>query len=69
MPPRGINHLGYFGLRNFECIDPANPDAVLVNVEHDARGIVLRLVEEAHQNFDHKTHWGVVVIEQEYLVE
>ena len=35
MPARKIKHLGYLGLGNLVCIDPAKTDALLMHMQHD----------------------------------
>jgi hypothetical protein len=35
MTPGKVKHLGYLGLGNLVCIDPAEPDALLMHMQHD----------------------------------
>ncbi len=45
------------------------PDALLVDVQHDAGGLVPALVEEPFKHDDDELHGRVVVIQQKHLVQ
>src|SRR4051812_10308188 len=64
-----VHHLRHLGLGDLVGEDPAFPYAVVVNVQHDARGVVLALAEEAHQHVHHELHGRVVVIQEEDTIE
>src|SRR5437016_2760715 len=69
MPPGKFNDLGNLGFGYLVCEDAANPDPVAVNVQHDLNRLLTRLVEETLQNVNDKLHRGVVVVQQQHLVE
>src|SRR3712207_6852218 len=46
-------------------IYPALADSVVMNVQHDARGVVLALLEKPHDDMHHELHRGVIVIEKD----
>jgi hypothetical protein len=64
-----VHDLSHFGLGDFECIDPAFTNAVIVNVEHDACRIVPVLLKEPLQNVDDEFHRRVIVIENQHAIE
>ena len=55
MPPRRINDLGYFCFRHFVSEHSADPNAVLMDVEHYASRIFARLIEELLKHIDDET--------------
>ena len=64
-----IHHLRHFGFRHLIGVDAALADAVLVDVQHDTRGVVLALAEETHDDMHDELHRRVVVIEEEDAIE
>src|SRR5580704_12071072 len=64
-----VHNLRHLGLRDLVGEDAAFPDAVLVNMHHNAVGRFLVLIEKALQHMHHELHRGVVVIEQKHPVK
>lgn len=64
-----IHNLRHLGFSDFVRIDTADSDAFVVDVEHDAGGIFLSLVEKPLQDEDHKLHRREVVVQQQDFVE
>ena len=52
-----------------KVIYPADADALLVDVQHDAGGLLASLVEEPFKDVDDELHRRVVVVEKQHLVE
>jgi hypothetical protein len=63
--------LGLAGLHlgDFERVHTGDADALVVDMQHDARGRRLRVVENLSQHFDHELARGVVVVVQQHFVE
>src|SRR5690606_40263883 len=60
----GLHHHGDLGLGHLVGEDAADPDAMLVHMQHDAGGVLARLVEEALQHVDDEFHRRVVVVDR-----
>src|SRR5439155_3624667 len=56
-----VHHLRHLGLGHLVGVDAAFPDAVLVDVHHDAPCGLGILVEELLEHVDHEFHWGAVI--------
>src|SRR5687767_12531445 len=69
VPARQFDHLGNLGLSHLKSIDAAHADSATVDMQHDLDGLLARLGEEAFQDVHHELHRGVVVVEQQDLVE
>ncbi len=69
VPSRKVQHLGYLGLGNLICIDPAQTDALLVDVKHDAGRLLAGAVEEPLEDEHDEFHRRVIIIEKENAVE
>src|SRR3954451_2926580 len=67
--PREVDYLGDLGLGHLESVDAADPDTVLVNVEHDPGSILAALGKEPLQYVDYEFHRRVIVVEKQDLVE
>jgi hypothetical protein len=63
-----IHHLRDLCLRYFIGEDPANPDALLVDVEHDARRIFQAHLEKALERVDDELHRRVIIVEHQHLI-
>ncbi|MNQ90045.1 hypothetical protein D3C85_1053720 [compost metagenome] len=66
---RRLDHLGDLGLGHFVGEDAANPDAMLVHMQHDAGRVFPALLEEPFQHVDDELHGGVVVIQDQHPIE
>jgi hypothetical protein len=66
---RKVHNLRHFGFRDFVGVDSALSDSVVVNMQHDSRGCLAILVEEALEHVNHELHGCVVVIEQQNTVK
>src|SRR5829696_5588884 len=64
-----IHHLRHFGFSDFVGEDPALPDTIVVDVQHDSGRILARLVEEAFEHVNHELHGRVVIIEEEDAIQ
>ena len=64
-----INDLGHLGFRHLVGEHPADPDAVLVHVQHDAGRVFARLVEELLKHVDDELHRRVVVVQQQHSIQ
>ena len=64
-----INHLGNLGLCDFVGIDPADTHTVLMDMQHDGRRLFHVFIEELLNHVHHKLHRGVVVIQDQNLVQ
>src|SRR5579883_861574 len=69
MLPRVRDHLSDFRLRNLISKDPAYPFALGVDLEHDAGCFRAIHRKEALQDVDDELHGGIVVIDQNDLIE
>lgn len=69
MPACKVQHLRYLRLGNLICIDPAQTDALLVDVKHDAGRLLAGTVEEPLEDEDDKFHRRIVIIEKQDAVE
>jgi hypothetical protein len=57
-----IHDLAHFGLGDFVCKYTAFTDTVIVNMQHDARGIIKAFLEKTLQDMYDELHGGVVVV-------
>ena len=64
-----IHDLTNFGFGDFVCKYAALADPVIVNMQHDARGIILVLLEKPLQDMNDELHGCVVVIEEQDTIE
>ena len=62
-----IHHLVDLGFGDFISEHPANPDALLVDVEHYPGRLVHIHLEEPLEHDDHEFHRGVIVIQQQHF--
>ena len=69
VPPRQIENLGDLGFGHLVGENPAQSDAVLVDVQHYGGRLVTRLLEKALQDIDHEFHRREIVVQQKYLVQ
>lgn len=69
MLPRKVHDLRHLGLGNLVRVDPADADALVVNMQHDARRVFLSFVEEPLKDKNDELHRREIVIEKENLVE
>ncbi len=63
MSARRIHHLGHLGFGDFVGKHATNTDAVLMNVQHDPRGLFARFVKKALKDVDHEFHGCVIVVQ------
>ncbi len=64
-----IHHLCHLGLGNLECIGTTFAHPVMVDMQHDLRGLFFILVEEPHQHVNDELHRGVIVVEQQNAIK
>ena len=64
-----VHDLRHLRLRHFESIDPADADALLVDMQHDAGRLLASLAEEPLEHVHDEFHRRVVVVEQQHLVQ
>ena len=64
-----VHHLGDFGLGDLERIDPAYAYALVVHMQHYRCRLLAVLGEKVLQHEHHKFHWGVVIVQQQHLIE
>ena len=69
MLPRKVHDLRHLALGNLVRINSANADALVVNVQHDARRVFLSFVEEPLKDKNDELHRREIVIEKQDLVE
>ncbi|MNC63030.1 hypothetical protein D3C75_1131180 [compost metagenome] len=69
MTARRLDHLGDLGFGHFVGEDAADPDAMLVHMQHDAGRVFPALLEEPFQHIDDELHRGVVVIQDQHSVK
>src|SRR4029078_12642189 len=67
--PCKVHYLGDLRFRHLIGINATDADAPLVHMEHDSRGLFPALVEKPLEHMHDELHGGVVVIEQQNLVE
>src|SRR3954462_4376319 len=67
--PCKVHYLGNLRFRHLIGINATDPDAPLVHMEHDSCGLFPTLVEKPLENMNNELHGGIVVIEQQNLVE
>ena len=66
---REVYHLGHLRLSDFVCVDAANADALVVNMQHDLCGVLAAFVEKFFEDVDNKFHRCVIVVEKQHLIE
>lgn len=64
-----IHDLADFGFGDFVCKYAALADPVIVNMQHDARGIILVLLKEPLQDMNDELHGCVVVVEEQDTIK
>ena len=64
-----LEHLCDLGFGHFVGEDAADPDAMLVHVQHDAGRVLAALLEEPLQHVDDELHWSVVVIQDQHPIK
>ncbi len=64
-----FNDLGHLGLRHLEGEQAADPDPMPVDMQHHLDRLFAGLAEYLLQDVNDELHRGVVVVEQENLVE
>ena len=64
-----IHDLTDFGFGDFVCKYAALTDPVIVNMQHDARGIIAVFLEKPLQDMNDELHRCVVVIEEQDTIE
>ena len=69
MLARKVHHLSHFRFGDFDRVHPADADAIVMDVQHDAGGLLTRLVEEVLQDEDHELHRGIVIVKQQDPVQ
>src|SRR5882757_8188493 len=63
------DHLSHLGLCNFISKDPAHSFSLGMNLEHNASCLGAVHREESLQYVDDEFHGGVVVVDEDYLVQ
>ncbi|MNJ32405.1 hypothetical protein D3C77_270700 [compost metagenome] len=66
---RRLDHLGDLGFGHFIGEDAADPDAMLVHMQHDAGRVLAALLEEPLQHVDDEFHRRVVVVQDQHSIE
>lgn len=69
MLPGEVHDLRHLHLGNLVGIDTANADPLLVDMQHNARCLVTRLIEKPFQNIDDEVHRCVIVVQQQNFVK
>ena len=69
MTPGKVQHLGYLGLGNLVCIDPAQPDALLMHVQHDPGRLLARTVEKTLKHEHDEFHRRIIIVQKQHAVE
>jgi hypothetical protein len=64
-----VHNLRHFSFRHLVRIDPALPDSVVVDVQHDSCGSLAILVEKALKDMNDEFHRRVVIVQQQYAVK
>lgn len=62
---REIHDLVHFGFGNFIRENPANADALLMDMKHDPSGLLEIHMEKALEDDDDEFHWSVIVIQHQ----
>src|SRR3970040_2416731 len=62
-------HLPNFGLRYLSSIDPADPDSLLVHMQHDAGCVFAILGKKTFQNNHDELHRSIVVVQQDDFIK
>ncbi len=62
------NHLDA-SRRDIPRVDAAHTTSLMMHKQHDARGVLFILMKNLLQHMHHEFHWGVVIVEQNYLVQ
>jgi len=65
---RVVHYLGHFGFSHFKCENAAFSDAILMNMQHDARGFLAALVEKPAQHRLDKAHGRIIIVQQQHPV-
>lgn len=66
---REVHHLRHLCLGNFICEYAAYPDALLMDMQHHACGLIRVHLEKCLQHMDDKFHGRIVIIQQKHLVQ
>ena len=66
---REIHDLSHLCLRHFISEDPANADALLMDMQHDSCCLIGVHLEKRLQHVNHEFHWRVIVVEQKHLIQ
>lgn len=69
MPAGEFNHLRHLGFSHFVGEYATNADPMTMDVQHDLDRLVARLIEKVLKDMHHEFHGGVIVVEQQHLVE
>lgn len=64
-----VEHLGYLRLGNLVCIDPAQPNTLLVDVKHDPGRLLAGAIKETLEDEHDEFHRRVIIIEKQNPVE
>ena len=63
-----IHHLRHFGFGYFKSINAAHANAIAVDMQHDALGIITRFVEEQLQHHNNKFLRREIIVQQQNLI-
>ena len=63
---RGLGDLIDFGFGNLVRVHTAQSCARMMHREHDLHGLLFRFAKESRQDFDHKIHRGVIVVQDQH---
>src|SRR5579872_1561827 len=66
--PCQLHDLGHFRLSNLVSVNAAHSDASAMNVQHDTRGFLTRLLKKSFEDMNDKLHGRVVVVQHQHLV-
>ena len=64
-----IHDLRHFRFGDFIGEDAAYPDTLLMDMEHDACGLIGIHLKESFQHMDDEFHWRIIVIEEQHLIK
>lgn len=64
-----VEHLGYLRLGNLVCIDPAQPNTLLVDVKHDPGRLLAGAIKEPLEDEHDEFHRRVIIIEKQNPIE
>lgn len=68
MLTRQIHYLIDLGFRDFVSEDPTDTNATVMDMQHDAHGILVTLSEKAFQDMHNKFHRRVIIVQHQNLV-